>query len=77
LRIPKNERRTVLTMNAMILKPTWRPLMPAGRMKLRKAQRGFALYGADGPPGFPARIANARARFEQEARAAMREWLML
>ena len=64
-------------MNATLLRPAWRPLAPARRLKLRKAQRGFALYGADGPPGIPARIANAHARFEHEARAAMREWLML
>jgi hypothetical protein len=64
-------------MNATTLKPAWRPLPPARRLKLRNAQRGFALYGADGPPGIPARIANARARFEHDAREAMREWLML
>jgi len=64
-------------MNATLLKPAWRPLVPARRLKLRTAQRGFALYGAEGPPGIPARIANAHARFEHEARAAMREWLML
>jgi hypothetical protein len=51
--------------------------MPARRLKLRYRQRGFALYGAEGPPGMPARIANAHARFEQDARAALREWLML
>ena len=64
-------------MNARILKPAWRPLVPARRLKLRSRQRGFALYGARVPPGMPARIANAHARFEQDARAALREWLML
>ena len=67
----------VLTMNATMLKPAWRPLMPARRLKLRHRQRGLALYGAEGPPGMPERIANAHARFEQDARAALREWLML
>ena len=64
-------------MNATILKPAWRPLAPARKLKLRLRQRGFALYGDGGPPGRPARIANAHARFEHDARAAMREWLML
>jgi hypothetical protein len=65
------------TMNATILQPAWRPLAPARKVKLRLRQRGLALYGGGGPPGMPARIANAHARFEQDARAAMREWLML
>jgi hypothetical protein len=63
-------------MNATMNTPAWRPLPPARRLKLRYRQRGFALY-AEGPPGMPARIANAHARFEQDARAALREWLML
>ncbi len=63
-------------MNTM-MKPAWKPLMPASRMKLRGRQRGFALYGAGRGPGMPARIANAHARFEHAAREAMREWLML
>jgi hypothetical protein len=64
-------------MNATTLKPAWRPLMPARRMKLRNRQRGFALYGDERGPGIPARIANAHARFEHDARQAMREWLLL
>jgi hypothetical protein len=67
----------VTTMNATILQPAWRPLPPARKLKLRLRQRGFALYGQPGPPGMPARIANAHARFGEDARAAMREWLML
>ena len=67
----------VTTMNATTLKPAWRPLAPATKVKLRLRQRGFALYGDAGPPGMPARIANAHARFGEDARAAMREWLML
>ncbi len=64
-------------MNATFWTPAWRPLLPARRLKLRNRQRGFALYGAQVPPGMPARIANAHARFEQDARHALREWLML
>jgi hypothetical protein len=67
----------VTTMNATILQPAWRPLPPARKLKLKLRQRGFALYGQPGPPGMPARIANAHARFGEDARAAMREWLML
>ena len=47
------------------------------RMRLRRRQRGFALYDGQRRPGIPERIANAHARFEHEARVAMREWLML
>lgn len=64
-------------MNATIWTPAWRPLLPARRMKLRNRQRDFALYRTQVPPGMPARIANAHARFEQDARHALREWLML
>lgn len=67
----------VTTMNATILRPAWRALPPARKLKLRLRQRGFALYGDAGPPGRPARIANAHARFAEDARAAMREWLMV
>ncbi|HUI98817.1 MAG TPA: hypothetical protein VLY46_01210 [Usitatibacter sp.] len=63
-------------MNATFWNPAWRPLAPARRLKLRNRQRGFALYGMQ-TPGMPARIANAHARFEQDARLALRDWLML
>jgi hypothetical protein len=67
-----------MTMNASELKAAWRSWAPAAkRMQLRRKQRGFALYGAGRRPGMPARIANAHARFEHQARQAMREWLML
>lgn len=65
-------------MNAMMMRPGWRALMlPARRMRLKRKQLGFAMYEADRRPGVPARIANAQARFEHEARQAMRDWLML
>jgi hypothetical protein len=35
------------------------------------------MYEAARRPGLPARVANAHARFEHEARQAMRDWLML
>jgi len=54
---------------------SWFP--PARRKRLKRKQLGFALYEAQRRPGLPARVANAHARFEYEARAAMREWLML
>jgi hypothetical protein len=65
-------------MNAMMMGPAWRALMlPARRMRLRRKQLGFAMYEAERRPGLPARVANAHARFEHEARQAMRDWLML
>jgi len=47
------------------------------RRKMRRRQLGFALYEAGRRPGVPARVANAHARFEYEARQALRDWLML
>ena len=47
------------------------------RRKARRRQLGFALYEAGRPPGIPAPVANAHARFEYEARQALREWLLL
>jgi hypothetical protein len=65
-------------MNAMSLKAGWRVWAPAARrLQLRRKQRGFALYDAGRRPGVPVRIANAHARFEHDARQAMRDWLML
>lgn len=63
-------------MNAANLRAwPWAPLLERRRRK--QHQLGFALYEAQRPPGLPPRVANAHARFEYEARAAMREWLML
>lgn len=60
----------------------WRPawnavLRPARSVRLERAKYGNAHHLGRGPPGVPARVASARARFEAEARAAMREWLMV
>ena len=64
-------------MNAANVKAAWSWMPPARRKRLKRKQLGFALYEAERRPGLPARIANAHARFEYEARQAMREWLMV
>ena len=58
------------------------PLQPARKLRLR--QKGFAalvvresLPGRFERPGLPARVARAHARFEHEARQALRDWLMV
>jgi hypothetical protein len=63
-------------MNAMNMKGA-SPWWPAKRVRLKRRQQGFALYEAERRPGMPERIANAHARFEHEARQAMRQWLMV
>ena len=64
-------------MNGIGRHAAWNWFPPAKRKRLKRRQLGFALYEAERRPGIPAPIANAHARFEYEARAAMREWLML
>lgn len=65
-------------MNALTLNPAWRAWwMAARRARLRGRQAGFVLYEAGRRPGLPERVANAHARFEHDARRAMRDWLML
>jgi hypothetical protein len=65
-------------MHAANLDGAWRyGLPPALMARLRRKQRGFALYEAQRRPGVPARIANAHGRFEHDARQAMRDWLLL
>ena len=44
------------------------------RRKARRNSLGFVLHEAGRGPGLPA---SAHARFEHEARMALREWLML
>jgi len=68
-------------MNATMRKAGW-PLQPA--RKLRLTQKGFAVLFAREPlpgrferRGLPARVARAHARFEHEARQALRDWLMV
>jgi hypothetical protein len=64
-------------MNGIGSKAAWSWFPPARRKRLKRRQLGFALYDASRRPGLPARVANAHARFEYEARQALREWLML
>jgi hypothetical protein len=49
---------------------------PRGSGGKRKAH-GFVLHEAGARAGRPAPAASARARFEHEARMALRDWLML
>ena len=55
----------------------WPAWTGARQARLKRRQQGFAMYEAERRPGLPAPVANAHARFEQEARNAMREWLLL
>ena len=64
------------TMNAENRKHAAWNWFPPGR-KVRRRQLGFVFYEAGRRPGIEARVANAHARFEYEARQALREWLML
>jgi hypothetical protein len=63
-------------MDAMRRNAAW-SWMPRPRRKWKRKALGFVLYEAGRRQGLPAPVANARARFEYEARAALREWLML
>ena len=63
-------------MNAANVKAAWNWLPPR-RKRPRPRQLGFALYETERRTGLPAPVANAHARFEYEARVALREWLML
>lgn len=58
-----------------IRQAAWSALLP--RRKVRGRQLGFALYEDGRRPGVPARVANAHARFEYQARQALRDWLLL
>jgi hypothetical protein len=60
-------------MNATTRCAAWNWFRPRG--KARRKQLGFALYEAGRRPGVTGRVANAHARFEYEARQALREWL--
>ena len=64
-----------MAMNARTLTRSWWPGVQQARLERR--QRGFAMYDSGRRPGLTAPVANAHARFEHEARSALREWLML
>lgn len=64
-------------MNAWKRLAAWNWFPPAGKNSAKRRQAGFALDQA--PPGVERESPRdeARARFEHEARQALRDWLML
>jgi hypothetical protein len=64
-------------MNANYGLAAWNGWPQMARKRLKCKQLGFMLFEAERPPGLPARVANAHARFEYQARQAAREWLMV
>ena len=64
-------------MNATHTLAAWNWWPQVARKRFRRKQLGFVLFETERRPGLPARVANAHARFEYEARQAAREWLML
>lgn len=55
----------------------WNWLPPVVRKRWKRRHARFVPYVAGGRPGVEARVANAHAKFEHEARQALREWLLL
>lgn len=55
----------------------WWGWRPARAVRLRRAEAALARYEEERRAGLPARAANAQARFEMQARAAARDWLMV
>lgn len=64
-------------MNAANWKAAWLGMPLAVPRRSKRRQLGFALYEAERRPGLPPRVANAHARFEYDARQALREWMMV
>ena len=64
-------------MNGIGRNAAWNWFAPAKRKRMKRRQLGFVMFDAGRRPGLPPRVANAHARFEHQARAAMRDWLML
>jgi hypothetical protein len=64
-------------MNANNVLAAWNGWPQVARKRLQRKQLGFVLFEAERRPGLPARVANAHARFEYQARQAAREWLMV
>jgi len=64
-------------MNAKRRLAAWNWLPRAPRRRSKRKQLGFAFHEAGPRPGIPERVARAHARFETEARQALRDWLML
>ena len=55
----------------------WNWMPPRETKRNGRKQLGFALYEVRRRQGLPAPVANAHARFEDEARQALRDWLMV
>jgi hypothetical protein len=62
---------------ANAVKAAWWAWRPARAARLKRPEAGYARYEAERRAGLPGRVANAHARFEIGARAAMRDWLMV
>ena len=62
---------------ANAVRAAWWAWKPARAVRLKRPEAGYARYEAGRRAGLAGRAANAHARFELEARAAMREWLMV
>jgi len=63
-------------MNAANVSAAWNWLPPE-RKRTKRGQTGFVVDESGRHPGVPAPVADARARFEHEARLALRDWLMV
>ena len=64
-------------MNATTLVTAWGAMLPTRWLRLKRKAAGLVRYEAHRRRGIPAPTANAHARFEQDAKQAKREWLML
>jgi hypothetical protein len=70
-----NEEEEGNEMNANVLAAlNW---LPRVRQRWKHRQLGFVFHEAGRRPGVEPRVADAHAKFEHEARQAMREWLLL
>ena len=63
-------------MNAANVRAAWN-WFPLRRKRPKRGQLGFVLDEGGRGRGLPAPVAKARARFEHDARVALRDWLML
>jgi len=63
-------------MNTANVKAVWNWLPPR-RKRTKRHQLGFVLHLGVREAGLPPPVANARARFEHDARQALRDWLMV
>jgi hypothetical protein len=73
---PQDTKKKGIAMKPNAL-AAWNWLPPVVRKSWRRRQLGFVVYEAGRRPGVEPRVANAHARFEYEARQALRDWLLL